>query len=146
MSFILIIKVLSISSRQRRWLELIKDYDVGINYQPGKANVVADALNRTSYCNDLMLQQNQPPLHKEFARLNLEIVPHGYLNTLEVKSSLEDQIKVAQEQDAHLLNIKKDISSGTARGFTIDDKCTVYVSNHLVVPKKEDLKDRKSVV
>jgi hypothetical protein len=27
-----------------RWLELIKDYDLGINYHPGKANVVANAL------------------------------------------------------------------------------------------------------
>jgi ribonuclease HI len=31
--------------RQRRWLELIKDYDLGINYHPGKANVVADTLS-----------------------------------------------------------------------------------------------------
>jgi hypothetical protein len=31
--------------RQRRWLELIKDYDFGINDHPGKANVVADALS-----------------------------------------------------------------------------------------------------
>jgi hypothetical protein len=29
--------------RQRRWLKLIKNYDLGINYQPGKDNVVADA-------------------------------------------------------------------------------------------------------
>ena len=34
--------------RQRRWLELIKDYDLGIHYHPGKANVVADALSRKS--------------------------------------------------------------------------------------------------
>ncbi len=32
--------------RQRRWLELIKDYDCLIDYQPGKANMVADALSR----------------------------------------------------------------------------------------------------
>ncbi|GJW13556.1 putative reverse transcriptase domain-containing protein [Tanacetum coccineum] len=31
--------------RQRRWLELLADYDFEIRYHPGKANVVADALN-----------------------------------------------------------------------------------------------------
>ncbi|KAL4272934.1 hypothetical protein GQ457_13G011860 [Hibiscus cannabinus] len=32
--------------RQRRWLELLRDYDLSIEYHPGKSNVVADALNR----------------------------------------------------------------------------------------------------
>jgi len=32
--------------RQRRWVELIKDYDCIIDYHPGKANVVTDALSR----------------------------------------------------------------------------------------------------
>jgi hypothetical protein len=37
--------------RQGRWLELIKDYDLGINYHPGKADVVADALSHKKFCN-----------------------------------------------------------------------------------------------
>jgi hypothetical protein len=32
--------------RQRRWLELIKDYDLEIHYHPGKANLVEDALSQ----------------------------------------------------------------------------------------------------
>jgi hypothetical protein len=35
-----------LNMRQRRWVELIKDYDCTIEYHTGKANVVADALNR----------------------------------------------------------------------------------------------------
>ena len=33
-----------LNMRQRRWLELIKDYNLEVHYHPGKANVVADAL------------------------------------------------------------------------------------------------------
>ena len=36
--------------RQRRWLELIKDYDCTIEYHPGKANVIADALSKQLEC------------------------------------------------------------------------------------------------
>jgi hypothetical protein len=40
-----------LNMRQRRWLELVKDYDLEIHYHLGKANVVADALSRKSYVN-----------------------------------------------------------------------------------------------
>jgi hypothetical protein len=40
--------------RQRRWLELIKDYDLNIHYHPGKANVVTDALSRKHYLSGIL--------------------------------------------------------------------------------------------
>jgi hypothetical protein len=43
--------------RQRRWLELIKDNDLGINNHPGKANIVADALSRRSHLNMLATRE-----------------------------------------------------------------------------------------
>jgi hypothetical protein len=60
--------------RQRRWLELIKDYDLGINYHPGKANVVVDALSRKKYCNATFAQRMQPELRREIKYLNLGMV------------------------------------------------------------------------
>ena len=91
--------------RQRRWVELISDYDLGITYTPGKANVMADALSRKSYCNNLMLQQSQPLLHEEFRKLNLHIVPRGFLSTLVAKPSLMDQIITTQWYDkGHILD------------------------------------------
>jgi hypothetical protein len=45
----------NLNLRQRRWLELIKDYDLGINYHPRKANVVADALSRRSHLSQLVV-------------------------------------------------------------------------------------------
>mgnify|MGYP006877688890 CR=1 FL=1 len=40
--------------RQRRWIEVLKDFDFSIFYHPGKANVVADALSRKSYISHLI--------------------------------------------------------------------------------------------
>jgi len=43
-----IFKQKELNLRQRRWLELLKDYDIDILYHPGKANVVANSLSRKS--------------------------------------------------------------------------------------------------
>jgi hypothetical protein len=84
--------------RQRRWLELIKDYNIGVNYHPGKANVVADALSRKVYCNNLMIQEAQPELHEEFRKLNLNVSLAENEDVLEVKFTLEDQVREAQKK------------------------------------------------
>jgi hypothetical protein len=56
---------------QRRWLELIMDYDMGINYHPGKANVVADALSQRTHANQLIVNSILSELCDKFAKLKL---------------------------------------------------------------------------
>jgi hypothetical protein len=65
--------------RQRKSLELIKDYDLGINYHLGKANIVADALSRRFHLNMLATRELLPEFCKEFEKLN-----HGWVTNTEV--------------------------------------------------------------
>jgi hypothetical protein len=46
---------LNLNLRQRRWLELVKDYDLRIYYHPGKANVMADDLSQRSHVSQLVV-------------------------------------------------------------------------------------------
>jgi hypothetical protein len=63
-------------------LELIKDYDLGINYHLGKANVVAEALSQ------LVVDSMPFELSEEFDKLNLRIVVNTEAVEMEVGSSL----------------------------------------------------------
>jgi hypothetical protein len=78
----------NLNLRQRRWLELIKDYDLGINYHPGKANVVADALSRMSHVSQLVVDSMSFKLCEEFDKLNLRIVTNTEDTEMEVGSNL----------------------------------------------------------
>jgi hypothetical protein len=81
----------SLNLRQRRWLELIKDYNLEIHYHPGKANVVVDTLNLKAYCHHLVTQK--PELCEEMRKLNLTIVPHSLNCNLTVHPVIDNQIK-----------------------------------------------------
>jgi hypothetical protein len=78
----------NLNLRQRRWLELIKDYDVGINYHPGKAIVVADALSRRSHVSQLVVDTMPLELCEEFDKLNLRIVVNTEPMEMKMGSSL----------------------------------------------------------
>ena len=56
--------------RQRRWLELLKDYDFDLSYHPGKANVVADALSRKSL-NMSMFMVQELEMTEQFKYMSL---------------------------------------------------------------------------
>ena len=84
-------------------MELIKDYDLGVHYHPRKANVVADALSRKSYANEVQVAPMSSELCAEFERLNLGFVTNAMELVLEPK--LEQEIHMGQLQDAKLKEI-----------------------------------------
>ncbi|KAJ8761816.1 hypothetical protein K2173_004665 [Erythroxylum novogranatense] len=90
--------------RQRRWLELLKDYDLVIDYHPGKANVVADALSRKSTMEHV--ETVYLPLLKELARLDVslkQVEPDCILANFRVRLVLRGKIKELQERDEYLM-------------------------------------------
>jgi hypothetical protein len=67
-------------------LELIKDYDLEINYHPGKANVVANTLSGRTHLNMLATRELLPEFCKEFEKVNLGWVSNTELIAMEVDS------------------------------------------------------------
>src|SRR3954471_9906071 len=106
-----------------------------ISYTPGKANVMADALSRKSYCNAVEVQLQQPLLYEEFQKLNLEIVPQGHVNSLVIEPDLVKAVKLMQGYDSYVHRIKRDIADGRPSPFTIDTQGAVFFKNRLVVPR-----------
>jgi hypothetical protein len=105
--------------RQRQWLELIKDYDPGINYHLGKANVVANALSRKKYCNATFAKRIRPELHKEIKYLNLAIVNDTTV-AMEVEPTLKAEIQNGQLEDAKLKEIRQLIKDNKTNAFLED--------------------------
>jgi hypothetical protein len=85
--------------RQRRWLKLIKDYNLRINYHRGKANVLVDALSRMSHMSQLMVDSMPFELCNEFNMLNLRIIVNTDVMEMEVGSSLLEEIQKGQLED-----------------------------------------------
>jgi hypothetical protein len=125
--------------RQRRWLELIKDYDLDIQYHPGKANVVADALSRKSQTNMLIGHLLAQELCWEMAQLNLGIVTSSETLTLEIESTLEQDIRKGQLTDEKIAEYKKQIKLGKVPEFREDEQGTVWFKNRICVPEIKEL-------
>ena len=108
-----------LNMRQRRWVELIKDYECTIEYHPGKANVVADALSRNSTGSISHLKAVYLPRLVELRSLGvrLELTNTGaLLATFHVRPILIDRIRELQTQDPTMIKLKREAESA-AKGI-----------------------------
>ncbi|XP_073046211.1 uncharacterized protein [Primulina eburnea] len=94
--------------RQRRWIELMKDYDLTMSYHPGKANKVADALSR-----------------KDMSKV--------ILASFSAQPCLRETIKVSQDRDSALVKLKEQAKEGKSPDFETDNKGTWWMKGRLYV-------------
>jgi hypothetical protein len=88
-----------------------------------------------------MILQFADELVKEFERLNLKVVAHVEGVTLEVQSTLEQEIRKWQSDDAGIQKIKESIKQGEAQDFTEEEQETVWFKNRLCVPETGNLRE-----
>ncbi|KAA3474074.1 reverse transcriptase [Gossypium australe] len=116
LKYLLIQKELNL--RQQRWIELLKDYDLTIEYHLSKVNVVANALSRKIVSTLASLR----------ARTCLA-------NDGSILAKLRCQFK-----DARCNEIKEHMNSGDARNFNLGNEGELRFMGRLYVPNEEDLR------
>jgi hypothetical protein len=122
-------------------LELIKNYDLGINNHSGKANVVANALSRRSHVSLVVVDSMPFELCEEFNKLNLRIVANTKTMEMEVGSSLLQEIRKAQMEDEKIQEIKRNIKEEKSSGFLEDEEGVLWYKGRICVPNIKELKD-----
>jgi hypothetical protein len=88
-----------------------------------------------------MILQFADELVKEFERLNLKVVAHVEGVTLEVQSTLEQEIRKWQLDDARIQKIKESMKQREAPEFTEDEQGTVWFKGRLCVPETGDFRE-----
>ncbi|GKV00524.1 hypothetical protein SLEP1_g13198 [Rubroshorea leprosula] len=134
-----------LNMRQRRWLELLKDYDLTISYHPGKANKVADALSRKSSGTASSILAIQKELLEDLVKLDVEMrmdSTTAYLAALSAQPALIDRIKLAQQKDSFLQKMKEKVRAGEPhmQEFRISDDEILWFGDRLCVPRDHALR------
>ncbi|TYK01430.1 pol protein [Cucumis melo var. makuwa] len=131
-----------LNMRQRRWLELVKDYDCEILYHPGKANVVADALSR-KVAHSAALITKQTPLLRDFERAEIAVSVGevtAQLAQLSVQPILRQKIIAAQLNNPYLVEKRRMVETGQGEDFSISSDDGLMFEGRLCVPEDSAVK------
>ena len=135
----------NLNMRQRRWLELISDYQCEIKYHPGKANLVADALSRKSQQVDEAESSDLDSLLYGMRRLLIESSQQEELlsSVLDVRVVDFEELKTLQRRDPTLLAIRKRVRK--SRGplhYSLDKDGILRFRDRRVIPRDSEFKER----
>ena len=108
-----------LNMRQRRWIELLADYDCEIRYHPSKANVVADALSRKERIKPIRVRSLEMTLH----------------------SDLTSRILKAQNEALKEENLKMEKLQGMNKAFEIRSDGTRCIKNRRWLPYYGNLRN-----
>ncbi|KAL0536899.1 hypothetical protein IC582_025862 [Cucumis melo] len=131
-----------LNMRQRRWLELVKDYDCEILYHPDKANVVADALSR-KVSHSAALITRQAPLHRDLERAEIAVSVGAVtmqLAQLTVQPTLRQRIIDAQSNDPYLVEKRGLAEAGQTAEFSLSSDGGLLFERRLYVPSDSAVK------
>ena len=120
-----------------------KDYDCTIEYNPRKANVVADALSRRPESSLSHMRSGYLPLLVDLRALGviLEVEDSGaLLATFHVRPLLVDPILAGQSQDPQMIKLKEEIEKGKKAEFQIRDDDMIVKGQRMCVPEYGELK------
>jgi hypothetical protein len=95
-----------LNMRQRRWLQLIKDYKLEVHYHPGKANIVPDTLSCKDHCKCLLAVRLTG---EEFIT---RVLPNLSLFNITLMPTLRYEIIAAQKDDECMCYIKRRMREG----------------------------------
>ncbi|XP_017981007.1 PREDICTED: uncharacterized protein LOC108663032 [Theobroma cacao] len=131
---------------QRRWMELLKDYDCTILYHPSKVNVVADALSRKSMGSLAHISIDMRPLIKEMHSLgdvgvHLKVSnANALLAHFKVGPILMDWIKEAQSKDEFVAKALENLQGRKGKMFTKGTDGVLRYGTRLYVPASDGLR------
>jgi hypothetical protein len=127
-----------LNMRQRRWLELIKDYDIKFHHHPSKVNVVADALSCKTHCNYF------PTVRLIGKESNIRVSPDMAQYNVTLTSMMRGGTIAAQSSDEGVVHIKRRLTEGDPKVdcFCMDEKGSLWFKDRLVVPKNHELRKK----
>ncbi|XP_074265853.1 uncharacterized protein LOC141588302 [Silene latifolia] len=132
-----------LNMRQRRWIELIGDYDMDLLYHEGKANVVADALSRKSI-HALISARSRVRMLGELRKMGIYMIRRGEpIGDMTVEPELYEEIRELQKEDARVQKWRRAVEqAGTEpySKFSIHSDGSLRFGQRWCVPANEELK------